>query len=703
MLSDVGMTIAPQAPQAAHYQNRLRWRTWAILGVWLVFSTTWLIWGLHNIDQEAMELARQEARANFNKDQAFRVWATRHGGIYVPVTERTVPSESMAHIPERDITTPSGRHLTLMNPAYMLRQMMEDYDELYGVKGKITSLAPINRRNAADPWEVSALKRFNEGDEEVFEITQINGEPFFRLMRPMIMQSGCLKCHADQGRLIGEVYGGVGVSVPLTPYYLLAGGRKRTLWSVVAVLWILGSAGIWVWGRRDQQRLQERLAYEGRIWQQANFDTLTQLSNRNLFMDRLDRAVIRAHREHGKLALLFIDLDQFKDVNDTRGHHIGDMLLQEAAVRLRNCVRETDTVSRLGGDEFTVILSDISEGVSAHLVARSILRKLSEPFDIQGQKAHLSASIGITLYPQDGDDSTQLLKNADTAMYQAKDAGRNAFRYFTAEMNREAEKRVWFESALRKALSLDEFFLHYQPIVDVQTQRLAGAEALVRWKSQERGMIPPDTFIDIAESCGLIVPLGEWILRQAAADMAVWDRLGLTLERLSVNVSAVQFRSPSFHTLIERLFREQPKLRNRLCLEITENVFLDGGDELSERMLALHDKGIGFSLDDFGTGYSSLGYLKRFPVDDIKIDRSFIRDVLTDREDAALCEAILAMAHRLGLHVVAEGVENRDQLAFLVRNGCDKAQGYYFGKPMPPNEFRLLMEAHLSESRQLSG
>lgn len=648
------------------------------------------------------ELARQEAHANFNKDLAFRVWATGHGGAYVPVSERTQPSPYLAHIPERDLITPSGRRLTLMNPAYMLREMMEDFAELYGVKGKITSLQPFNPDNAPDAWEREALQAFQEGAEEVFEVTQIEGSPFLRLMRPMITAEGCLKCHAHQGYRVGDVRGGVGVSVPLQRYYNVAQGRKQNLSAIMATIWLLGLLVIMLWSRRSRQRIAERLDYEGRIWRQANFDALTELSNRNLFLDRLTQALGHAQREQHQLALLFIDLDHFKDINDTRGHDVGDRLLQEAARRLQASVRESDTVSRLGGDEFTVILDDMAEGMSANLVARGILKVLAQPFSIDGHDAHVSASIGITLFPHDGDTPAQLLKNADTAMYQAKNAGRNAFRYFTQEMNQQAQQRVSLENALRRALQQQEFFLHYQPIVDVRTRRLLSAEALIRWQDPEHGCVMPDQFIAVAESSGLIVPMGRWVLRQAARDMLAWDKLGLSLPRLSVNVSTLQFLSPGFQDSLEQLLRETPQLRNRLCLEITESLFLEGDETLTAQMNDLHQAGVHLAIDDFGTGYSSLGYLKRFPVDVIKIDRSFVNDVITDPSDAALCEAIVAMAHRLGLQVVAEGVETEQQLAFLEASACDKAQGYYFSRPVSFEAFSDILKTDLEVRKQAS-
>ncbi|MCW4244852.1 MAG: EAL domain-containing protein [Candidatus Thiodiazotropha taylori] len=515
----------------------------------------------------------------------------------------------------------------------------------------------------------------------------------------MQIQAGCLKCHYNQGYQVGDIRGGVGISVPMRDYFATAAGQKRKISMGLGLIWLVGLSAIGFYGRRSYQRLEERKDYEDQIWQQANFDSLTGLSNRNLFLDRLDHALAYAQRQQTMVALLFIDLDRFKYVNDALGHATGDQLLQEAARRLRLCVREMDTVSRLGGDEFTVILPAISEGQSVARVAASILNELSRPFDLATQETHISASIGITIYPQDGSDSGMLLQNADTALYQAKEDGRNTYRFFTWEMNREAEGRISMGSALRSAIRNEEFLLQYQPIVDIADGQIVGAEALIRWESPERGRVRPDEFIPVAEESGLIVPIGDWVLQQAALDLKLWDRAGLKMDLLSVNVSTVQFQNEGFLEKMADLLKANHHLTSRLFLEITESVFLGEHREPGVRLGKLRKQGIGISIDDFGTGYSSLSYLKRFPVDKIKIDQSFVRDVTTDPEDAALCEAIIAMAHHLGLKVVAEGVETAAQWQFLRNSGCDYAQGYYFSQPMTASDFTDHLDRHRNMMR----
>lgn len=674
--------------------RRLTLQVFLAVSVWTLLLTGMLIWTLDNVNDEMMELARLEAVANFNKDQAFRAWATGHGGVYVPETERTVSSPYLANIPERDLVTPSGRRLTLMNPAYMLRQMMEDYDELYGVKGHITSLKPLNPHNRPDEWEAAALREFEKGVQEVFEITEIDGQPFLRLIRPMTTKTGCLKCHSHQGYKVGDVRGGVGVSVPLGKYLSVASERKRNLWAILVVVWIVGLGFVWLGASRSRQRILERMDYEAHIWNQANFDSLTGLANRTLFMDRLDRALSYARRDHHLLALLYIDLDRFKDVNDTRGHAMGDELLQQVAQRLQQSVRDMDTVSRLGGDEFTVILPVIREKSSAAMVASNILAELSRPFSLEGCDSYLTASIGITVFPDDGSDSGELLKKADTAMYQAKSGGRDGFCYFTAEMTQQAELRVNLESDLRQALEKGEFELHYQPVLRLRDGALVGAEGLIRWHSGTRGAVPPDDFIPLAEENGLILPIGKWVIKQAIADMARLDERGHSLSVLSVNISTTQFREKTFASQLIEYLEKHPHMERRLCIEITERVFMDEYSDPVSQLEMLHRKGVPISIDDFGTGYSALGYLKRFPVNTIKIDRSFVSDVTEDAEDASLCEMIISIAHHLGMKVVAEGVESRAQWEFLRQKGCDFAQGYYMGRPMPLSDFMDYIATH---------
>ncbi|QSB01819.1 EAL domain-containing protein [Methylomonas sp. EFPC1] len=450
-----------------------------------------------------------------------------------------------------------------------------------------------------------------------------------------------------------------------------------------------------------QQTMQRRVALfsditekkktEGVIWQQANFDPLTQLPNRRMFYDRLSQEIKKAHREHKRLALLFIDLDLFKEVNDTLGHDMGDELLQIAAQRILTSVRETDTVARLGGDEFTLILSDVGDPDNAERIAGKLLHKMTECFQLGNEIAYISTSIGIAFFPDDADNLKSLLKHADQAMYAAKRQGRNQYCFFIPTMQESAQARLRLSNDLRQALAGQQFYLCYQPIVELATNTVRKAEALIRWQHPTRGLINPADFIPIAEETGLISSIGNWIFQEAAEQTSRWRQSIHEKFQISINKSPVQFRNEreSHRDWLDRL--EALSLSGQsVVIEITEGLLLDANSSVAEQLLSFRDAGIQVSLDDFGTGYSSLSYLKKFDIDYLKIDQSFVRNLAVGSDDMALCEAIIVMAHKLGIKVIAEGIETSSQRDLLTAAGCDFGQGYLFAKPLPAQEFEQL-------------
>jgi len=433
------------------------------------------------------------------------------------------------------------------------------------------------------------------------------------------------------------------------------------------------------------------------IWTQANFDPLTGLPNRRMFHDRLQQEIRKAQRTNLPLALMFLDLDRFKEVNDTLGHGMGDLLLKEAAQRLCHCVRETDTVARLGGDEFIVILNELDKLDSIERVAQDILQKLAVPYRLEENIIYVSASIGITLFPEDAIEIDALLKNADQAMYAAKNAGRNRFSYFTPSMQEAAQIRMHLTNDLRGALAGNQLMIYYQPIVDLSSGAIQKAEALIRWQHPTKGLISPAEFIPIAEDTGLIVDIGDWVFHQAAQQVAQWRAEYHAEFQISINKSPVQFhRNPDTHHHVSWLnYLLQLGLSGQsIVVEITEGLLLDASDAVTEQLLSFRDANIQVSLDDFGTGYSSLSYLKKFDIDYLKIDQSFIRNLTADSDDMALCEAIIVMAHKLGIKVIAEGVETAEQRDLLVTANCDYGQGYLFSRPVPAQEFEKLLQVH---------
>ena len=437
--------------------------------------------------------------------------------------------------------------------------------------------------------------------------------------------------------------------------------------------------------------ITERMQAEERLHHLAYHDVLTDLPNRALFMDRLSHALSRRHEKGSRIAVMFLDVDRFKTINDTLGHDSGDRLLQCFARMLSNCVREGDTVARFGGDEFAILLEDVSSLQAVAHIADKIKEALVRPFKADGQDLYVTTSIGISLYPDDGADAETLLKYADAAMYRAKEVGRNNHQFYAADMSAQDMERLTMEHGLRHALANDEFFLVYQPQVDVRSGRITGAEALLRWQSPELGLVSPVKFIPLLEDTGLILEVGEWVLRSACQAAKQWGRLVGEPFRIAVNVSGRQFYEPDLNIIVARILEETGLDEELLELEITESVLMQNDQASLDNLHALHRLGVHLAIDDFGTGYSSLSYLKRFPVDSLKIDRSFIRDITTDPDDATIVSAITVMAHRLNLTVIAEGVETEEQLAFLQHCACDAMQGFLFSKPLAASEMRDLL------------
>jgi diguanylate cyclase (GGDEF)-like protein/PAS domain S-box-containing protein len=441
----------------------------------------------------------------------------------------------------------------------------------------------------------------------------------------------------------------------------------------------------------ERRKSEEQLAYL------AQFDSLTSLPNRHLFHDRLAQTMAQARRSGRPLAVLFIDLDRFKLVNDTLGHGAGDELLKEVAARLSQCVRSGDTVGRFGGDEFGAVLSELGKPGDASTVAQKIIDALARPFSLDGNQTYVSASIGITLFPADGEEAGALIMNADTAMYRAKEQGRDNYQYFTREMNERAVLRVQTEAALRRAIERKEFLLHYQPKVDLGSGAICGLEALLRWQHPSKGLVSPLEFIPVLEDSGLIVRVGEWVMWEACAQIKAWRKAGLSDLPVAINLSARQFQQKDLEATVRGILSETGVDSSLIQFELTESMLMKDPEAAARTLRGLEESGVKISVDDFGTGYSSLAYLKRFPIDSLKIDRAFIRDITTDPEDAAIALAIIGLAHSLKLKVVAEGVETEDQLEFLTSHACDEMQGYYFAKPAAPAE----IEAMLREGRRL--
>ena len=437
--------------------------------------------------------------------------------------------------------------------------------------------------------------------------------------------------------------------------------------------------------------ITDRKHYQARIEQQANYDDLTNLANRSLLKDRLRQGILTAESFGTQLAVIFVDLDHFKYINDSLGHQIGDQLLKVMAERLLSCVREWDTVARLGGDEFVLIFNGHTTAEEVRIVAERVLRIIAEPWTTELGEFHVTSSVGVALFPEDGKDAETLLKNADAAMYRAKESGRNTLQFFTAELNARLTERLEMEQRLRRAVEHEHLLLHYQPRLDLVSGRILGVEALVRWQAPGEPLIPPGRFIPLAEETGLIVDIGRFVLNRACAQAVAWQSQGHPPLIVSVNVSPRQFRQDNFVDTVSAALRESGLAPQYLEIEITETMVMHDAPRMIRMLEELRQLGVQISVDDFGTGYSSLSYLRRFPVHRLKIDKSFVADVTDNAEDAAIVRTIITLGHNLGLKVVAEGVETAAQLEFLRSNGCDEMQGFYFSRPLPPAELAALL------------
>jgi diguanylate cyclase (GGDEF)-like protein len=439
--------------------------------------------------------------------------------------------------------------------------------------------------------------------------------------------------------------------------------------------------------------ISERKEREERVRHLAHHDFLTDLPNRVLLNDRIAQAIALAERNRTQVAVMFLDLDRFKNVNDSLGHTVGDKLLQEVARRLRASMRASDTVSRQGGDEFVILIPDMVDAADVARAAQKVLDGVSHPYSIDGHELVTTPSIGISVYPNDGREVETLLKNADAAMYHAKESGRNNYQFFTQDMNTRALERLSLERSLRRAIDRGELRLHYQPQYDVRTRHIVGVEALIRWEHPDLGLLPPGRFMLFAEDTGLILPMGEWVLREACRQNRQWQTQGLPPVRVAVNISALQFRNTRFTHTVETALKEADLESRWLVLEVTESVIMQDAERVTDSLNQLKSLGLELAIDDFGTGYSSLSYLKRFPIDRLKIDQSFVRDITSDKDDAAITSAIIGLTRNLGLRTIAEGVETREQLEFLQLHGCDEAQGFLFSRPLTPDECTTLLAA----------
>ncbi len=804
------MSTLPPLPSRVRLQPVVR--ALLVAAAWTALLGISLFWSWREEESRSRELAETAAKAQLQKDLAFRRWATKLGGLYVPVTPETPPNPYMAMVPDRDAVTTSGKSITLYNPAIVLRMLMATQSDLYGIKARITGEKVFNPTNAPDEWERRALAVVKTTLQDYSELTTLDGEPVLRRMQPMIMEEGCLKCHAWTGIKVGELRGATDVAIPLAPYHKLRDDARRLLLLTHTGIWTAGiiflviftfrriavlsekhrqdevlrklnravdnsASGILITDtsgtieyvndrmceisgyNRDQligqnprilksgetdpsiyqsmwetlnagndwrgelknrtcsgeviwcmesisaiqdedgrvsnyvavvENVNERKFAESTIERLAFYDPLTDLPNRRLLQQRLHAGMARSLRNDQRMALLYLDLDRFKLINDTMGHSAGDVVLKEAASRLKSVLRESDLLARLGGDEFAILIEDIVSADQIGHLANRLIAAISEPITVLNKAIYVTISIGISVFPDDATDIDSLASNADAAMYTAKQSGRNAYRFFEDKINTAAIERLSIENGLRQALQGNQLFVEFQPKTLLADGHVYGMEALVRWNHPERGRIGPDQFIPIAEEINQIAPIGEWVLRCACTWTQRWLQAGHQLV-VSVNVSPVQFGDRTFPSTVAAVLQETGLPPAALELEITESALMDDPQQTTDMLLALRALGVSLSVDDFGTGYSSLAHLKRFPVSTLKIDREFVRDILIDSNDRAIASAVIALARSMNMKTVAEGVETIEQRDLLIALGCDCMQGYLVSRPISPESFGQML------------
>ncbi|MCW8890323.1 MAG: EAL domain-containing protein [Sedimenticola sp.] len=665
--------------------------------IWTALVGYSLDWNITNLKNEKNELAISEARGNWNKDQAFRHWASKHGGVYVRPNERTPPNPYLSHLKDRDLVTQDGVELTLMNPAYMLRQMTSEFEDSYGVKGKITGKVTLNPINKADEWERRALDLFESSKlPEVVERATIDGQPYLRYMKPMYMTKGCEKCHGFLGFKEGDLRGGVSVSIPMSHYLEAAEETIHTMVITHSAVWVVGVLGIFGFAVYATHRQAEQVSLLEKLEHSALYDSLTALPNRFLFDDRLSVTIAKQKRnKKHQYAVCFVDLDRFKNLNDSYGHSIGDELLKEMAARFKAILRPSDTVARMGGDEFTFLIEDIANPREVSLIANRILETVKEPFILAGYQLQIDASIGICYGDVKYQKAEDILRDADIAMYRAKALGKGRVDIFEPEMHAQVEKTTRIEHDLHSVLNRNELSIHYQPIVDIKSKTVSGFEALLRWNHPEFGNIPPDEFISIAESSDVIHQIGEWVLLTACQQIAQWnaDFKSPTAFFVSVNLSARQVsHSKIIHTvrdILESIGFDPEKLH---C-EVTETLLITDQETTQENMAGLKRLGVMLSADDFGKGYSSLTYLQNFSFHIMKIDKDFVQTMGTGGKGKRLVGSLVKLANDFDLSVTAEGVETQQQLDLLLDMDCRFAQGYYLCPPQPADKISALLEA----------
>ena len=671
-----------------------------LMGVaWSLACSATLISHLQDDYQQTVRRAQTRAVTMLERDILYRNWVASHGGVYVPVSEVSPPNPHLEFLPERDIETTDGRQLTLINPSYMTRLAFEQDNRISETTSKITSLKCLNPDNAPDPWESSALQKLEQGGDLISEIVDVEGQPFVRALRPFYIESVCLKCHAGQGYKLGDVRGGLSISIPFESF--LAGHWQHNLVSIVlfGLLWLVGLAGVILLGRKlyaqtcsaiESERLRDHA--EMSLDYLSYYDRRTNLPNRFKFEKHLHEIFTQVKTSGDSVAVTILEIRNYKQIVDNFDHPISDLLFKLMAERVVALLAPEDSVARFGEDRllFSYTCKDgqsFDEGLMQQLLAA-----VSKPLALEDHEFYPVICMGFALYPNDAKNAKSLVHKAVSALTFCLEKRESGVNLYSQSLQEEAKNRFEIESGLRNALAENSFELFLQPQVDAASGALIGAEALLRWQLEDRGYLPPDKFIPIAEENGLILPIGEWVLQTACIQaVRLKERFGRVIP-VGVNVSARQFQDPDFIDIIDEVLAIDGMLPEMIEIEITEGTFIEDIERTIELLTDLKVRNLQIAIDDFGTGYSSLSYLNRFPIDRLKIDRSFITDIASNEDDRVLVGLITEMGRKLGLNVIAEGVEEDVQKHLLIGMGCHAIQGFLFSRALPFDDFCTWVE-----------
>jgi len=644
--------------------------------------------------QHTIDRVKVRAQTLLERDLLYRSWGVSKGGIYIKVSDKQQPNPHLAFLPNRDIALPDGTMLTLVTPSNITQQAFELSNQAGETLSKITAIKVVNPSNVADAWEHDAIRQFEQGVEEVSEVNKLHDMPYVRTMRPFVTEKACLKCHAAQGYAIGQIRGGLSISIPLDP---VLAERWRTNYPVIAMfftLWCMGMLGIRLQCRRLKRETELALEHEQyrdhaetNLYYMTNYDPRTNLPNRALFEERTKSIISECSNQNNWLTVVTLEMKNFRQLQEMSSENVGDTYLKICAERIAEHLHSDDVIARIDENRLVFTLGHHEEQLGVCHVFKDILGSLSEPIQLTGDEIFPVAFMGVAFHPDDANDISSLVKMSGAALDRSLEKGEGGFEIYSEVMQSEAVYRVSMENSLRKALQDDLFVLHYQPQVDAVTGEVTGSEALLRMQDEKGQLVPPDKFIPVAEESGLIIPIGEWVLRTACIQAVRLQKQAGRELQMCVNISARQFRDPALLELVEKTLAQTGLAPECLEIEITESTFIGDINKTIETLTDLTIRGVTIALDDFGTGYSSLSYLNKFPINRLKIDRSFVADIADNEEDRLLVGLIVEMGRKLGLNVIAEGVEDDIQKHLLIGMGCHAMQGFLFSRPLAFEDF----------------